>query len=321
MAVIYDKKIVCLGGGIGSVNLVKGLRSYTDNITIVVSLADDGGSSGRLRRLYNIPPMGDVVSCVAALAEGDNPLLAKLLTYRFPGDRYGRDDDLAGHKLGNLIMVALSDIAGGFNKAIPLLQEIFDVDGHILPATNEKVSLSAQTVEGKKVHGEEAIDLGKYEGERILDRIFIDSENDTANEVVLEEIEKADILIAGPGDLYSTLLPVLIIPGINEAIQKSSAEKFYIVNVANKPFETTGYTVADFISAIEKHLGTFPFTKVISNNNFSVPIPAEYNYSYVQQIDQSSSGSIEMIEEDIVDESFPLYHNSAKLATAIVKHI
>ncbi|OGH20620.1 MAG: hypothetical protein A3D74_04405 [Candidatus Levybacteria bacterium RIFCSPHIGHO2_02_FULL_37_13] len=314
------KKIVCLGGGIGTVNLITGLKNYFHNIAVVISMADDGGSSGRLRRLYNVPPPGDLVSCMAAIASTSNPVISKMLKYRFSGNRYGKDADLSGQKLGNLIMIALKDITGNFNEAIKLFQKTFGIEGVFLPATLQTVNISAKTIEGKKIYGETKIDLGKYKGKRVLERVYLEPASADANPEVLKSIEEADVIIAGPGDLYTTILPVLIVEKINDALKKSPALKIFIVNVANKPFETKGYSVFDYINAVEKHLGAFPFSKVIVNNNFAPKIPKKYNYHYID-INQSSLNKYDIIKEDIVDEAFPLYHNPSKLAKIIVENI
>lgn len=318
---IKNKKIVCLGGGIGTVNLIKGLSPYTEEISVIVSMADEGGSSGRLRRLYNIFPPGDLVSCMAAVASHSNPLISDLLTYRFPGNRYGRDHHLAGHKLGNLIMVALRDITGDFHTAVDAFKKMFNVRGVFLPATNEPVSISAQTIEGQIVQGEEVIDLGKYTGKRVLEKVFIHPENPLVTSEVINAIEGADVIIAGPGDLYTTILPVLIIPKIKEAIAKSRASKFFVVNVANKPFETKGYSIQNFIAAIDKNVGEFPFTHVIVNSNFTHEIPKPYKYDYVKRSDEEISSGIHIVEADLVNEEFPLYHSSDKLAKVVVQNI
>lgn len=316
-----QKNIVCLGGGIGTVNLIKGLKSFTKNITVVISTADDGGSAGRLRRLYNILPPGDAISCMAALSEdGENPLIAKLLTYRFPGDRYGKDDMLAGHKLGSLMLVAAWDLTGSIQEGIKLLQKTFNSVGTIIPATEESIALSAVTVDGVEVKNEENIDLGKYNGQRILEKIFIHPENPTVPDAVIDAIEKADSIIVGPGDLYTTLLPVLVIPRIKKSLLKAEAPKIFIVNVANKPFETKNYNVSDFVDAIVKHLGSFPFAKVIVNNNFNAQIPEQLKYTFVKLSDTDEK-NYEIIKADILDESFPIYHDPHKLASLVYKNI
>lgn len=317
---IGRKKIVCLGGGIGTVNLIKGLKDYTKNITVVVSMADEGGSSGRLRRLYKIFPPGDLVSCMAALSTREKETVSDLLTYRFPGDRYGKDEELAGHKLGNLIMAGLYETVGDINKAISSFKKIFGICGNFYPATKQQVSISAITVEGKEIYGEESIDLGKYDGQRILEKVILHPENVEASDEAIRSMRKADLIIAGPGDLYTTILPVLIVPGIMKALQESKAEKIFIVNVANKPFETKGYSILDYIKAIKDHLGFFPFEKVLTNTNYKIKIPEKYNYTYVDgQKLNSEKVKFNLVGRDLVKDDFPLYHCPKKLAKAVVE--
>lgn len=319
-----DKKIVCLGGGIGTVNLIKGLKKYSNSISVVVSMADEGGSSGRLRKLYNIFPPGDLVSCMAAFLDDKDEALSKLLTYRFPGDRYGANETLGGHKIGNLLMVAMQQMLhGDFYKAIEQFQKTFGIPGTFFPATKDCVSISAKTIEGKMIYGEENIDLGKYNGKRVLDEVYLNPKNAKAGQGVIKALEKAEIIIAGPGDLYTTVLPVLIIPEIQEALKKSNAKKIFIVNVANKPFETRNYTISDYIQAITKHLGTFPFKTVIANNNYLINIPKKYKYTYVYPQKSSKAGfqSVSIVEKDLVNDTFPIYHSSEKLAKAVSEYI
>lgn len=318
---MVNKKVVCLGGGVGTANLIKGLREFFTNITVVVSMADDGGSSGRLRRLYNIAPPGDLVSCMAVLAESNNSYLSRLLTYRFSGDRYGKDTDLPGHKLGNLIMVAMRDVTGSFDKAIALFQKTFEIHGVFLPATSDNVSISARTIEGKRIFGETKIDMGEYSGKRILEKVFLEPRDTKANSKVVKALKTCDVIIAGPGDLYTTILPVLIIKDIKEELKKSRALKIFVVNVANKPFETKGYNVNDYIEAVKRHLGSFPFDKIIANSNFSVEIPKKYKYQFVGLLASDNLNGSQIITNDLVDETFPLYHNSSKLAKTIIENI
>lgn len=320
---LLNKKIVCLGSGMGTMNLISGLREYADQITVVATTTDDGGSGGRLRRLFNTLPPGDLVSCIAALSSEDNPILAKLLLYRFPGDRYGADTELGGQKLGNLMLVAAKEITGDYDTAVELLQQIAGSHGKIYPATDEVVTLSAVTKDGVTVQSEENIDLGRYEGEAKIDRIFITPENPTVSPKAIEAINSADIIIVGPGDLYTTTLPVLIIPEIKKCFLASKADKLYVVNVANKPQETEGYTLYDFINAIKKHIGAFPFHHVLLNNNKNIAISDEHvGYSYVslpEDIKPHTKDDYHLIQADFVDETFSIYHDATKLASAILK--
>ncbi len=311
-----ETRFVCLGGGIGTVNVLRGIKEYSKDITVIVSMADDGGSGGRLRRLFSIPPPGDLMNCLAALSEAE-PILKQLLTYRFKGNRWGRDDSLGGQKLGNLILVALSNITGSFEKGLEEAERLFQTHGKIIPATYENVSIWALTVDGKKIKGEQNIDLGKYNGTRSLSQVHLEPRNITTPKSVIDAISKADVIITGPGDLYTTILPILLVPGITKALKESKARKIYVVNVANKPFETPNYTVSDFISAITKHINGFPFSRVLVNNNFKPIIPKQLKYNFVAY-SRPEVGKMSIIQKDLVDVKFPLYHDSEKLAKAII---
>ena len=314
---LLNTNIVCLGGGIGTKNLLSGLKTITKNITVVASMADDGGSGGRLRRLYHMPPPGDIVSCMMALADKDSEL-AKLMLYRFPGDRYGEDGALAGQKMGNLLLAALYLKTKNFEKSIDQFQEFCGIQGTFLSATKEAITLSATTVHGKTIVGEQHIDLGKLTNGHAISSVAIAPGNPAVSVTVVEAIENASVIIAGPGDLYTTIIPVLMVPEITKALKASKAKKFFVVNVANKPYETKDYTVSDYIAAITKHIGFFPFSKIFVNSNKSHEIPEEFHYSYVS-LEETNDSSI--VEEDLVDASFPLYHDPIKLAKTIRKQI
>lgn len=316
-----NPKVVCLGGGIGTMNLLKGLKKYPLDLTVIVSMADDGGSAGRLRRLYNVPPPGDIVSCLATLSKND--VYSKFLTYRFPGNRYGKDHELEGQKMGNLMMIAAQDAAGSFEGGIELLKKIFNVDANIFPATNEPINLHAKTIDGRIIKSEEKIDLGQYNEPRVLNKIYLEPESPEASKNTLVALDTADCIIAGPGDLYTNILPVLVVPEISKKLESLKSKKIFVVNVANKPFETKNYVVSDFIEAIKRHLTKFPFDLVITNTNHTVKIPKQYHYDYVK-IDKTvkeKNQQFTVIEKDLVDASFPLYHDSNKLAEIIMENL
>lgn len=316
---MVNKKIVCLGGGIGTVNLIRGLSQEVKDITVIASMADDGGSTGRLRRLYGIPPPGDLVSCIATLSRADETM-KKLLSYRFKGDRYGVDESLGGHKLGNLMMVGLISITGDFGKALSQMQKIFKTRGKILPATLTPVSIWAETSVGERVDREENIDLGRFTG--TLEKLHLKPDNPKTSIDVKNAIMSADLIIAGPGDLYSTILPVLLVPDVIKAIKKSKAKKLYIVNVANKLFETPNYKVQDYIKAVAKHCGDNIFDLVLTNSNIKPVIPDKYKrqYEYVP-LNYEKNNAYSVISRDIIDIEFPLYHDSIKLAKTIIGNI
>ena len=317
----YEPKIVCLGGGVGTVQLLRGLREHSTQITVVCSMADDGGSGGRLRRLYSVPPPGDLINCLSALSDAE-PILKDLLTFRFAGNRYGDDHFLPGQKLGNLILVALTKLTGDFNQALEVAERLFSSHGKILPATVENVSISARTAEGKIVRGEQRIDLGEYDGVRTLTQVFLEPQNAHTSEAVKTALKKAELIIAGPGDLYTTILPVLLVPAIKSALAKSPAKKIFVVNVANKPFETPNYKVSDYLSTLKRHLGQISFDYILVNNNFKPCLPKKLNYQYVK-IDSCdlSNRAVRIIKADFVEKQFPLYHNPQKLAQAVLNVI
>ncbi len=318
---IKEKQIVCLGGGIGTANLLRGLKKYTTNINTVISMADDGGSAGRLRRLYNVMPLGDLVSCMSVMSKNKEGIIPELLTYRFNGERYGKDHELGGHKLGNLLMVALKDLSGTYEGAIAVFKKLFDVQGNFFPATESSVDISAITIDGQEIFGEEKIDLGKYRGKRILQKVLLHPQTAPAAPGVVDNILSADVVVLGPGDLYTNLLPVLIVPEIADAVKNTKAKRIFIVNVANKPFETKGYNLKDYYESVKRHIESFPFDIVLVNNNYSIPIPEQYKYTYVVATGDEQLNGSRVVKEDLVNDDFPLYHSSEKLAKAICKYI
>lgn len=313
--------IVCLGGGIGTSVLIKGLKSYNHKITVITSMADDGGSSGRLRKAYNIMPTGDMVSCIAALVEDKNKELSSLLTYRFPG---GSTENKAidGHKLGNLIMLAEILRTGDVYKALDATKKMFGVTADILPASDERTHLSAITKDGRRIHSETALDVARYAEPYGLKKIYITPKSPKVNPKVIKNLKEADVIISGPGDLYTNQLPVLIIPEIKKIILSSKAKKIFILNIANKPYETKGFTLMDFIETFSLHLDCFPFETVIANTNFSQSIPSEHKkYKYIKLDEYIGKYKVNLIKKDLVRKDFPVYHDSKKLAKVIVENI
>lgn len=316
-------KIVCLGGGIGTSVLIHGLKKYSSHITVITSMADDGGSSGRLRKAYGIMPVGDMVSCIAALIEDENKELASLLTYRFQGkDRENKIID--GHKLGNFIMLAELLRTKDIYKALEATKQMFGVKADILPASDVRTHLSAITKDGRRIHGETALDVAKYAEPYGLNKIYLTPKFPKINQKVIDNLLSADVVISGPGDLYTNQLPVLIIPQIKNILLKKKCKKIFVLNIANKPFETKNFTLHDFLAAFTKHLGTFPFDTVVANNNTAVKIPNKYKrYKYIK-IDKKLSNrkhDYELVLKDVINRQLPIYHDSDKLAKAVVENI
>ncbi|MEX2007797.1 MAG: gluconeogenesis factor YvcK family protein [Candidatus Levyibacteriota bacterium] len=313
---MVNKKIVCLGGGVGTANLLSGIKNEFSDMNVIVSVADDGGSAGRIRRYYKIPPTGDIVNCMIALSEADK-IMTDLLKFRFPGERYGPDNILPGQKIANLMFAALMLNSNNLNDAIGRMKEIFKVKANIYPSALARVSLRAKTSTGHIVRREENIDKGNFKGR--IKRLYIYPQNPKVDQRALDALKEADIIIAGPGDLYTTILPVLIIPKIMEELKNSKAKKIFVVNVANKFFETPNYSVSDFIAAIKKHCGFQPFDTFLINNNVSHKIPEGFAREYsVGPLSRDKANSVACVYEDLVNEEFPLYHSPKKLAKAIL---
>lgn len=316
------KRVVCLGGGSGGTStLLRGLKKFDYHLTSITSMADDGGSSGRLRKAYSIMPPGNLVSCIASLMPEEQRDLSDLLMYRFPG--LGRENKvLSEHKLGNIIMLAEMLRTKDIYKALEVTQRLCGVtNADVLPATDERTRLSAITVDGRRIHTETTLDLALYAEPYGLKKIYLTPKMPKVNPRVIDNIKKADVIISGPGDLYTNQLPVLVIPQIRDAVAASSAKKIFILNVANKPFESKGYGLKDFIQAFIDHLDSFPFDTVIANNNFSIPIPKKYRYGYVALGQAKEHPTYNLVADDLVDKNFPIHHDSQKLASLVAKNI
>jgi len=317
-----EAKIVSLGGGTGLSTLLSGLKNYFQDITAIVTMADEGGSTGRLRRTLGVPAVGDLRNSLSALSQSE-PAMQKLLHYRFGGDRYGDDQALGGHNLGNLILVALADIYGDFNKGLEAASKILNISGKVLPSTAANVRIWAETDDGQRVVGEENIDLGKYDGRRSIKKLHLLPKNAKGFPPSIKAISQAGVITAGPGDLYTSIMPNLLIEDIKVAIAKAKAKKILIVNIANKPFETPKYKASQYLEAIKNHCGGILFDTVIVNNNFQPKIPKNLDYQFVE-IDRKNlkkNRNLTIIEADVINFKNPLHHDPEKLAREIVRLI
>ncbi|MEH1888963.1 MAG: gluconeogenesis factor YvcK family protein [Nostoc sp.] len=238
-------KIVVIGGGTGLSTLLRGLKTYSANITAIVTVADDGGSSGRLRQEFGVLPPGDIRNCLAALAD-EEKLLTELFQYRF---RAG--DGLTGHSFGNLFLTAMSDITGDLEQAVAASSKVLAVRGQVLPATLSDVRLWAELADGRRIDGESSIPKA---GGKIV-KIGCIPANPPAVPAAIKALKEADYIIIGPGSLYTSLIPNLLVPEIADAIAQSDAPRIYICNIMTQPGETEGYTVADHIRAIDAACG------------------------------------------------------------------
>jgi len=263
-------KIVAIGGGTGLSTMLKGIKKITNNITAVVTVGDDGGSSGRLRQEMGILPPGDIRNCIAALAD-DEDLVTKLFQYRF---KVG--EGLEGHSFGNLFLTALCSITGNMVRAVQESSKVLNIRGRVLPSTLDDMKLSAEMDDGSIVDGESNIpETGKK-----IKRLFTTPSDCKALPEVLKAIKQADLIILGPGSLYTSVIPNLLIKEISQAISKSNAKKIYVCNIMTQPGETTGYSASDHIQAILDH-AKYPniIDAVLVNNSLPDDLSPEYEKS------------------------------------------
>lgn len=258
------KNIVIIGGGSASAGLLKGLVKYRDkyNLTVVGSIADNGGSNGRLQGSLSVTGLGALRKCLLSLSEADKEL-KDAFGYRF------EQGELAGHAMGNIFMAALEKTSGSAESALANSHKILKVNGRVIPTSFEKVTLFAELENGETIEGETNIDIPKHDGNLKIKRIFL-KPTPKADTNAVEEIKNADLIIIGPGDLYTTTLPNFSVSGISEAVKGSKARKTLVVNSWNKFGETNGFSVEDFTSEVEKYLGV-RLDKVIYNSG----VPSE----------------------------------------------
>ncbi len=310
-------RIVAIGGGTGMPSLLRGLRQYTDNITAIVTVADDGGSSGRLRRELGLLPPGDFRNNIAALSR-DEALMTQVLQYRFGGSiEKNGSGELQGHAFGNLLLAALTGITGSFDEALLAAERVLAMRGRVLPSTLEDVALVADIEksngEVERVMGESAIP--KVNGR--IQQIHLHPETVRAYPPTLKAIFKADLIVMGPGSLYTSILPNLLVPDLIQAVQQAKAPKLYICNLATQPGETDNYQVADHVESLLQHIPAAGLDIVLANNNLSIPAKqGGGNTIYVQPI---APTSVKMITADLVDEERPWRHDSDKLAYAVMQ--
>ena len=240
-----NARIAGIGGGTGLSTLLEGLKHMTNNLTAIVTVTDDGGSSGRLRKDLNMLPPGDIRNCIVSLAES-NSLISELFQYRFSGK-----SDLSGHSFGNLYIAAMTAITGSFARGISETSRVLAIKGKVLPSTLENIVLGARFKDGKTILGQTKIIA--YPDP--IDEVFLVPGNPPAHNGVLEACKEADLIILGPGSLFSSIIPNLLVKGVNDAIMESKAKKIYICNIMTQPGETDDFTVSDHLLAVEKYLG------------------------------------------------------------------
>jgi uncharacterized cofD-like protein len=304
-------RIVVIGGGHGLATLLRGLKNFSHNITAVVTVADDGGSSGRLRREMGILPPGDIRNCLAALSN-DEALLGQLFQYRFPNGASGLD----GHSFGNLFISALAEITGSFEEAVAESGRVLAVHGRVLPSTLHNVRLVADkvlphSVNEVRIEGESQIP--KSPGK--VRRVWMEPSNPPAFPQVVQAILSADLIVIGPGSLYTSLLPNLLVPDLHQAVRTSRALKIFVCNVATQRGETEGFTCGDHLHVLEEHVGAGLVDLVLANNQYDGSLPEGVDWVRVDEdLDQDHA----VYRSDLVDHLHPWRHDAVKLAQVVM---
>jgi len=307
-------KIVVVGGGTGLSVLLHGLKELTSNITAIVTVADDGGSSGRLREQFDILPPGDIRNCLVALADAE-PLMRDLFQFRF-----GNESELKGHSFGNLFITALSKVTGDFEKAIKESSKVLAIRGRVIPSTFDKVQLVAEHHNGQKTKGETKI----VQESSPIRKVFLDPVHCKPSNESFEAIDAADIIVLGPGSLYTSVIPNLLVSGISERIAKSKVPKLYVCNVMTQSGETDNYTAFDHLDTIITHTRPDIVNSCIINtgivsSNLLKKYEEENAYPVFPDSDRIIEKGYTVIEEDIVDTSDYVRHDSKKVSRIIVE--
>lgn len=305
-------RVVAIGGGTGLSALLRGLKELTSNITAVVTVADDGGSSGKLRTELGMPPMGDIRNCIAALADTE-PAMARLLSYRFPlADSV--DSSYAGHAFGNLLIAALTAVTGDFEEGVRQSNRVLAVRGSVVPVAGQPVTLHAALIDGSVMEGQS--EIARKRGIR---RVWLTPDDAKPSAEALEAIAAADLIVIGPGSLYTSLLPPLLVPGIHDALARASAPRLLVCNVATQVGETEEFALTDHLEALAAHGMADVVDAVLVNDNFRARQPANYPAAPVTiDVPLSSKTGPQVIARDVVDDNNAHRHDSRKLASVLL---
>ena len=303
------KNVVVLGGGHGLSTILRGIRNIPNiDISAIVTVADDGGSTGRIRRRYTIPAMGDVRNVLLALSDSE-PLLHDLMNYRFEGED---NMDIAGHSLGNLILTALTNMTGSFHEAIRITSEMLKVNGNIIPSTLQNVTLFARMDDDTIVKGEANIPSYIHH----IKNVFY-QQDVKANEEAIEAIDRADLIVYGIGSLYTSILPNTIIPGINEALKRSTVQKIYFANCMTQSNETYNYDLKDHLDAFRQH-ETEVDTVIMHNDRIPEEILLRYAEEDSIEVKDNGDSGVKVLRFDLLNFDRGLVrHDPKKIAKAL----
>jgi uncharacterized cofD-like protein len=319
---IYQKRflargprIVAIGGGTGLSILLRGLKEHTSNLTAIVTVADDGGSSGVLRAGLGIPPVGDIRNCIAALADAE-PQMSEVLQYRFPDAPGEEAQGLAGHAFGNLLIAAMTAVEGGdFEDGVRLVNRILAVRGRVLPVTATPLTLHARRPDGSVVDGQSQI--MRMSG---IDRVWLSPTDVRASGDALSAIAEAELIVLGPGSLYTSLLPSLLIPAIRDAVLAADAPRVFVCNVATQDGETAGFDLAAHVEALRAHTAPELVDIVLANNHFAARTPPESTAEPVKlRWPPAGMPAPRLVLDDVVDPANAHHHDPVRLANALIR--
>ncbi len=303
-------RVVAIGGGTGMSSLLRGLKEYTTNLAAILTVADDGGSSGRLREEYRILPPGDFRQCLVALADAE-PLVKELFNHRF------KNGSLNGHSFGNLFIMAMAEVTGNFEHALRESGRVLAVRGAIIPSTLHDVTLVA-SVNGAMIEGESKIPMQNGP----ISRVFLRPDDAELNPEAALAIMNAEVILVGPGSLYTSILPNLLVPGMVRAIKESPALKVFVCNVASQHGETDDYNVSDYLKVLREHTGEDLFDFAIVNSNLNhTPTGGQSQVIFDFQEVQRQQPSIRFIAADVVNVRIPSHHDPSKLARVVIKRV
>lgn len=308
-----ELNVVAIGGGTGLSALLRGLKLHDINLTAIVTVADDGGSTGRIRNVFNMPAPGDIRNCLVAMAD-DESLMGRLFHYRF--DREG--SELTGHAFGNLFITALTQVTGSFEQGVIESARVLNVRGRVLPSTLENITLCAQMEDGHIVRGESSL---SHDSDKIRE-VFLEPTAPDAYRPALAAILNADLIVLGPGSLYTSVVPNLLVGGVREAIRWSRAATVYVCNVATQHGETDDMSYSDHIQQIVNYLGEGELNYSIVNKNAPAAdaIRPEWQVSPLNYDGHSPmENGVKIIAEDVVNDKNPLRHDPAKLADVLIE--
>ena len=310
-------KIVVIGGGTGLSVLLKGLKEYSSNLTAVVSVGDDGGSSGRIREEFGMVPVGDIRNCIVALSDQED-LMEDIFDYRFSAG-----EGLDGHSLGNLLLVAMSYLKGSFQDAVSDINQVLRIRGQVLPVSDEPITLMAYLDDGTELVGETTVSSA----EKPIRRLIIAPETAQPLPEVIRAIREADAIILGPGSLYTSIIPNLLVEGVVEAIQASEAMKFYICNVMTQAGETDNFSAEDHLFALIEHSQKDIIDYIVVNDHDIIDqeILARYAEEGAAPVgyhkDKLEKFGVQVIEANLLNEEQVLRHDSCRLAAVLVEEI